>query len=120
MNSTHTSYVNNKGTMTAEGTTFTSYVINSGTLTITDNTFESYLQINGTENITASGNVFTGAETVRLTDYSGTIADALAIVSEATAEDAYMGIRGKLYTITLEDVREKLSGGYRLVGNAPP
>ena len=117
VNSTHTSYVNNKGTMVATGTTFTSYVINSGTLCITDNYFESYLQINGTEGITASGNVFTGTETVRLTDYTGTIAEALAIVSEATAETAYMGVSGKLSTITLEDVSGKLSGGYKLSGD---
>lgn len=110
-----TGTVVSNGSLTATNCIFNTRVDCNGATVLTDNTFASCLRIVDISQVTASGNKFTGQETVRLVDFSGSTADAIALVTQATAENASIGFWGKLGDCTFVKTPDMLSGGYMAV-----
>ena len=110
-----TGTVVSNGSLTATNCTFNTRVDCNGTTVLTDNTFASCLRIVDISQVTASGNKFTGQETVRLVDFSGSTAVAIALVTQATDENASIGFWGNLGDCTFVKTPDMLSGGYMAV-----
>ena len=128
--------IDNYGSLVLEGVSSSSYISGSGSLTAKDSVITSYVDAYGAtslENVSCSrlnvnsdsavttegaGVTLTGEQAIQLNGYSGTVATLLDNFAwTSTAENAYIGITGYLNTSTLSNITDKLSGGYKLVGD---
>ena len=113
------SYISGSGSLTAKDSVIADYV-NAYGATSLENVSCSRLNVNSDSAVTTEGAgvTLTGAQAIQLNGYSGTVATLLDNFAwTSTAENAYIGITGYLNTSTLSNITDKLSGGYKLVGD---
>ncbi len=95
------------------------YVECFGSLHADNCEFQSFVSVAGDAVVSGSGNVFTGEETYRLTEfYAGNTAELLATIGSVTAEGAYISLSGSLGSCTLANIPSGLlGGGYQSKGD---
>ncbi len=94
------------------GVTITGYAIKTTAAVEWSDITLPQIQLSGAGALSGENIALTSAESVRLTDWSGT-ADFSGI--KTTAQDAYIGIRGTLGDCTFTQLPDAVPGGYRVV-----
>ncbi len=99
--------------------TVNEYVECFGSLHADNCEFQSFVSVAGDAVVSGSGNVFTGEETYRLTEfYAGNTAELLTTIGSVTAEGAYISLSGSLGSCTLANIPSGLlPGGYQSKGD---